>query len=68
MVSNFRRPPLLHTSSWVVELVLDLAGYLPDRRLAELVTLEPSSGDGAFLSAMVRRLVESCEHDRGTGL
>lgn len=45
----------------MVELVLDLAGYLPERRLAELVALEPSAGDGAFLSAMVRRLVESCE-------
>jgi hypothetical protein len=25
----------------VVELVLDLAGYVPDRRLAELVSDEP---------------------------
>ncbi len=45
----------------MVELVLDLAGYMPERRLAELVALEPSAGDGAFLSAMVRRLVVSCE-------
>lgn len=41
----------------MVDLVLDLAGYLPERRLAELVVaLESSAGDGAFLSAMVRRL------------
>ena len=45
----------------MVELVLDLAGYLPERRLAEFVALEPSAGDGAFLCAMVRRLVASCE-------
>lgn len=51
---------VVYTSSWMVELVLDLAGYLPEHRLAELVALEPSAGDGAFLSAMVRRLEESC--------
>ena len=45
----------------MVELVLDLAGYVPERRLAELVALQPSAGDGAFLRAMARRLVESCE-------
>jgi hypothetical protein len=49
----------VYTKAWMVELVLDLAGYLPERRLAELVAVEPSAGDGAFLSAMVRRLVES---------
>ena len=48
---------VVHTKSWVGELVVDLAGYVPDRRLAELVALEPSAGDGA----MVHRLVQSCE-------
>jgi hypothetical protein len=56
-----REAGVVYTKPWVVELVLDLAGYVPDRRLAGLVALEPSAGDGAFLSAMVRRLVESCE-------
>lgn len=56
-----REAGVVYTKSWMVELVLDLTGYVPDRRLAELVALEPSAGDGAFLSAMVRRLVESCE-------
>ena len=56
-----REAGVVYTKPWVVELVLDLTGYGPDRRLAELVALEPSAGDGAFLSAMVRRLVESCE-------
>ncbi len=46
---------------WMVELVLELTGYGPDRRLAKLVALEPSGGDGTFLSPLVRRLVESCE-------
>jgi hypothetical protein len=56
-----REAGVIYTKPWVVELVLDLADYVPERRLAELVALEPSAGDGAFLSAMVRRLVESCE-------
>ena len=60
-LSTVREAGVVYTKPWVVELVLDLAGYMPDRRLAELVALEPSAGDGAFLSAMVRRLVESCE-------
>jgi hypothetical protein len=63
--TTFPTPPreagVVYTKPWMVELVLDLAGYVPERRLAELVALEPSAGDGAFLSAMVRRLVESCE-------
>ncbi len=51
---------VVYTKPWMVELILDLAGYLPERPLARLVALEPSAGDGAFLQAMVRRLVESC--------
>lgn len=62
-----REAGVVYTKPWMVELVLDLAGYLPEKRLADLVALEPSAGDGAFLSAMVRRLVESCE-SHGTPL
>lgn len=62
-----REAGVVYTKPWMVELVLDLAGYLPEKRLAEMVALEPSAGDGAFLSAMVRRLVESCER-HGTPL
>ena len=51
---------VVYTKPWMVEMVLDLAGYYPERHLAEMVALEPSAGDGAFLIAMVRRLVESC--------
>lgn len=51
---------VIYTKPWMVELILDLAGYLPERPLARLVALEPSAGDGAFLQGMVRRLIESC--------
>lgn len=66
-LSSAREAGVVYTKPWMVELILDLAGYLPEKRLATMVALEPSAGDGAFLSAMVRRLVESCEH-HGTAL
>lgn len=51
---------VVYTLPWTVEVILDLAGYTADRRLSELVILEPSAGDGAFLRGIVRRFVESC--------
>lgn len=51
---------VVYTRPWMVELMLDMAGYLPEKRLADMVALEPSAGDGAFLEVMVRRLVASC--------
>ncbi len=47
------------TRRWVVELILDLAGYTPDRDLASLALVEPSCGTGAFLGPVVDRLVRS---------
>lgn len=50
----------IFTKPEIVEFILELAGYRPaERRLAETRTLEPSCGDGAFTSAIVRRLLES---------
>src|SRR4051812_34344156 len=44
----------------IVDLILDLAGYSPDSgRLAETRVLEPSCGDGAFVSKVIDRLLES---------
>jgi hypothetical protein len=51
----------VYTKSWVVELLLDLAGYVPSANLAELVAVEPSAGDGAFLGPMIERLIDSCQ-------
>ena len=47
------------TKRWVVEMILDFVGYTPDKDLASKVILEPSCGDGAFLTPIVERLVES---------
>lgn len=48
------------TRRWVVELILDLAGFTADKDLGGLVAVEPSCGSGAFLVPMVERLIESC--------
>lgn len=50
------------TQRWVVNLILDLCGYTTDQDLGALQVVEPACGGGAFLGAIVDRLVESCEH------
>lgn len=51
---------VVYTRPWVVDLVLDLAGYDPAENLVDSVVVEPSCGDGEFLGPMVRRLSSSC--------
>lgn len=48
------------TRRWVVEWMLDLAGYTPDRPLDALTLLEPSCGAGAFLLPALDRLLSAC--------
>lgn len=55
----------IFTRRWVVELILDLAGYVSDRDLLELRAIEPACGDGAFLGPMIDRLIESSERFGG---
>src|SRR5262245_24144135 len=50
----------IYTERWVVELLLDLAGYSPEADLAEKLAVEPAAGEGAFLVAMAERLLASC--------
>lgn len=52
---------VVYTRSWVVELMLDLAGYCADEDLVGRLAIEPAAGDGSFLIAMVRRLLASCD-------
>jgi adenine-specific DNA-methyltransferase len=51
---------VVYTKRWVVELLLDLAGYISSKNLVDMTAVEPAAGDGAFLGPMVERLVESC--------
>ncbi|HSH80378.1 MAG TPA: Eco57I restriction-modification methylase domain-containing protein [Herpetosiphonaceae bacterium] len=49
----------IYTKPWVVELILDLAGYVPEADLATSFAIEPAAGDGAFLVPMAHRLIAS---------
>lgn len=54
------------TKPHVVSLILDLAGYSPDKDLTRLRLLEPSCGHGAFLIEAVKRLLAAAaQHGRG---
>lgn len=51
---------VVYTRPEVVDFILDLAQYsVGEKRLAEYPVLEPSCGDGAFLDAVVCRLIQS---------
>ena len=51
------------TRRWVVNLILDMGGYTTDADLASMTVVEPSCGGGAFISAIVERLLISArEH------
>jgi adenine-specific DNA-methyltransferase len=52
------------TRRWVVDLILDLVGYTPDRDLAALIAVEPACGEGAFLGPIVTRLLASASEHR----
>jgi hypothetical protein len=51
---------VVYTKRWVVELLLDLAGYRAENNLLDALAVEPSAGDGAFLRPMIERLLDSC--------
>jgi adenine-specific DNA-methyltransferase len=50
----------IFTKPWVVEFLLDLAGFLPETNLVDALAVEPAAGEGVFLVAMARRLIGSC--------
>jgi hypothetical protein len=51
---------VVYTKRWVVELLLDLAGYIVGANLVDAVAVEPAAGEGAFLAPMIERLTDSC--------
>jgi hypothetical protein len=60
LVPSIEPKGVVYTKRWVVDLLLDLAGYTSDKNLVDTVAVEPAAGDGAFLGPMIERLVESC--------
>jgi hypothetical protein len=51
---------VVYTKPWVVELMLDLAGYVAEQNLVDKLAVEPAAGDGSFLVPMAERLITSC--------
>ena len=49
------------TKPHVVELILDIAKYTPNRNLTKIKLLEPACGEGAFLVEATRRLLSSAD-------
>ena len=47
------------TPTWIVNEILDLVGYDNDHILDKYI-LEPSSGDGVFLTEIVNRYIDIC--------
>ncbi|MGH9622614.1 MAG: Eco57I restriction-modification methylase domain-containing protein [Bryobacteraceae bacterium] len=50
----------VYTKRWVVDLLLDLAGYRSENNLVDALAVEPAAGNGAFLGPMIERLLDSC--------
>lgn len=59
-VSAYESKGVVYTKRWVVELLLDLAGYTAYNNLVDTVAIEPAAGEGAFLGPMIERLAASC--------
>lgn len=59
---------VVFTKDWIVDFVLDVAGYTPERSLTSGCAIEPSCGDGAFLRRMVNRLCESASRTGGLSI
>ena len=49
----------VYTKPWIVELLLDMAGYDVAADLASRFAVEPAAGEGAFLVPMALRLLRS---------
>ena len=49
------------TSQWVVNFMLDLIGYTPDKNLSLYRVLEPSFGQGDFLIEIQKRIIRSAK-------
>jgi adenine-specific DNA-methyltransferase len=59
-VVPFEAKGVVYTKRWVVELLLDLAGFRYENNLVDALAVESSAGDGAFLGPMIERLLDSC--------
>lgn len=54
------RAGVVYTRRWIVEFMLDLAGYVASENLVDRRAVEPAAGEGAFLVPMAERLIDAC--------
>lgn len=53
-----RKHGVVFTKKWVVDMILDLIGYIPGTGLVDKIIIEPSCGSGAFMTAIAERLAD----------
>jgi adenine-specific DNA-methyltransferase len=61
---SLEKKGVVYTKPWVVDLILDLAGYRATDDLARRYAVEPAAGEGAFLLPMIGRLLDSLTRHR----
>ena len=49
---------VVYTKRWVVDMILDLVGYIPGTGISDRIIVEPSCGCGAFMTAIAERLAD----------
>mgnify|MGYP002536455721 CR=1 FL=1 len=49
---------VVYTKKWVVDLILDVAGYVPGTGISDKVIIEPSCGCGAFLTVIAGPMMQ----------
>lgn len=54
---------IVYTKKWVVDLILDIAGYTDDKPLWKKTIIEPACGQGAFLEEICARLLYTARRD-----
>lgn len=59
--ANGKRHGDVFTLPEVVNYMLDIAGYIPDKNLSQVSILEPACGDGEFVLEILRRLSKSAK-------
>ena len=59
--SNGKQHGDVFTSPTIVRYMLDLVNYVASRDLRNVRIIEPSCGDGAFVSEIARRLIQSAQ-------
>ncbi|MGB3910253.1 MAG: Eco57I restriction-modification methylase domain-containing protein [Pseudolysinimonas sp.] len=58
-IAGDRSRSAVYTQTWVVRLMLDLAGYTTDARIEVSTIVDAGCGDGAFLAEIVERLARA---------